>query len=53
MYDNLTYKWANTLFALISVAMIPIPFVSLFFPFFASFFFYWDVPLAPCLFIPA
>ncbi|KAF8548850.1 MFS general substrate transporter [Imleria badia] len=27
MYDNLTYKWANMLFALISVAMIPIPFI--------------------------
>ncbi|KAF8449345.1 major facilitator superfamily domain-containing protein [Boletus edulis BED1] len=27
MYNNLTYKWANTLFALISVAMIPIPFI--------------------------
>ena len=28
MYNTLTYKWANTLFALISVAMIPIPYVS-------------------------
>ncbi|KAF9219733.1 MFS general substrate transporter [Gyrodon lividus] len=27
MYSNLTYKWSNTLFALISVAMIPIPYV--------------------------
>ncbi|KAG9309878.1 major facilitator superfamily domain-containing protein [Chiua virens] len=27
MFDSLTYKWANTLFALISVVMIPIPFI--------------------------
>ncbi|KAF9244116.1 MFS general substrate transporter [Melanogaster broomeanus] len=27
MYSKLTYKWANTLFALISVAMIPIPYI--------------------------
>lgn len=49
MYDSLTYKWANTLFALISVAMIPIPFVSS-----VPFFFLWDdAPLAlvpPCRF---
>ena len=29
MYNALTYKWANTLFALIATLMIPIPFVSL------------------------
>jgi hypothetical protein len=27
MFAALTYKWANTLFALIAVIMIPIPFV--------------------------
>ncbi|KAH8104030.1 MFS general substrate transporter [Cristinia sonorae] len=27
MYDKLSYKWANTLFALIATIMIPIPFV--------------------------
>ncbi|KAF8836966.1 MFS general substrate transporter [Paxillus ammoniavirescens] len=27
VYDSLTYKWANTLFALVSVAMIPIPYI--------------------------
>lgn len=28
MFATLTYKWANTVFALIAVLMIPIPFVS-------------------------
>ena len=27
MYNALTYKWANTVFALIATIMIPIPFV--------------------------
>ncbi|KIJ65186.1 hypothetical protein HYDPIDRAFT_175204 [Hydnomerulius pinastri MD-312] len=27
MYSRLTYKWANTLFALISIAMIPVPYI--------------------------
>ncbi|KIJ20594.1 hypothetical protein PAXINDRAFT_66333, partial [Paxillus involutus ATCC 200175] len=27
IYDSLAYKWANTLFALVSVAMIPIPYI--------------------------
>lgn len=30
MYDKLTYKWANTLFALLAVLMIPIPYVLFF-----------------------
>lgn len=32
MYAQLTYKWANTLFALIATLMIPIPFVGFIFP---------------------
>lgn len=28
MYTNLTFKWANTLFGFLALAMIPIPFVS-------------------------
>lgn len=28
MFARLTYHWANTLFALIAVLMIPIPYVS-------------------------
>ncbi|KAK7687740.1 hypothetical protein QCA50_008958 [Cerrena zonata] len=30
MYNTLTYKWANTLFACIGILMIPIPFVLFF-----------------------
>ena len=30
MFARLTYHWANTLFALIAVLMIPIPYVSVF-----------------------
>ncbi|KAF8889266.1 MFS general substrate transporter [Infundibulicybe gibba] len=30
MFDKLTYKWANTIFGLIAVLMIPIPFVLFF-----------------------
>jgi len=29
MFERLTYKWAETLVALIAVAMIPIPYVGL------------------------
>lgn len=29
MYQNLTYKWANTLFGCIALLMLPIPFVRL------------------------
>jgi hypothetical protein len=28
MFDRMTYKWANTLVALIAVVMIPIPYVG-------------------------
>lgn len=28
MFAALTYKWANTLLALVAVVMIPIPYVS-------------------------
>jgi hypothetical protein len=28
MFDVMTYKWANTLIALIAIAMIPIPYVG-------------------------
>ncbi len=28
MYANLTYKWANTIFACLALLMAPIPFVS-------------------------
>jgi hypothetical protein len=27
MFEALTYKWANTLFALVAVLLLPIPFV--------------------------
>ncbi|OAX33805.1 MFS general substrate transporter [Rhizopogon vinicolor AM-OR11-026] len=31
MFDRMTYKWADTLFALIAVAMIPIPYILFFY----------------------
>jgi len=31
MFDRMTYKWANTLVALIAVAMIPIPYILFFY----------------------
>ncbi|XP_006464020.1 hypothetical protein AGABI2DRAFT_74658, partial [Agaricus bisporus var. bisporus H97] len=31
MYTNLTFKWANTLFGFLALAMIPIPFVLFFY----------------------
>ena len=30
MFDVMTYKWADTLVALIAIAMIPIPYVGIF-----------------------
>ncbi|KAG6374761.1 hypothetical protein JVT61DRAFT_4137 [Boletus reticuloceps] len=53
MYNNLTYEWANTLFALISVAMIPIPFVSTVCFFFLVEMCYLLTPLPPLLFFPS
>ncbi|KAJ8581111.1 hypothetical protein M405DRAFT_938451 [Rhizopogon salebrosus TDB-379] len=31
MFDRMTYKWANTLVALIAVVMIPIPYILFFY----------------------